>query len=174
MRAWWGRFTETAVASLLAWVRAAWGSGRAVMSVLALDVSEVFDQMLKEQLTWALRQRGLPRAVYNWVFSFMSDRWTTLAFDGQESPAFPVMTGIPQGSPPPSPPSCSSSISQLMQTRPYKDQNKNRSSTCGEIPTSIIIKPCANSGSPDGCKTCGWGPLHYIHSRTRTRKNGQA
>ena len=29
----------------------------------------------------------------------MSDRWTILAFDGQESPAFPVMAGIPQGSP---------------------------------------------------------------------------
>ena len=29
----------------------------------------------------------------------MSDRQTTLAFDGQESPAFSVMTGIPQGSP---------------------------------------------------------------------------
>ena len=29
----------------------------------------------------------------------MSDWWTTLAFDGQESPAFLIMTGIPQGSP---------------------------------------------------------------------------
>ena len=29
----------------------------------------------------------------------MSDWWATLAFDGQESPAFPVMTGIPQDSP---------------------------------------------------------------------------
>ena len=68
-------------------------------SVLALAVSGAFDRVLKECLTWALRQRGLPRAVYNWVFSFMLDQWTTLAFDGQEFPAFPVMTGIPQGSP---------------------------------------------------------------------------
>ena len=28
----------------------------------------------------------------------MSDQWTILTFDGQESPAFPVMTGIPQDS----------------------------------------------------------------------------
>ena len=94
-----GRSTETAVALLLARIRAAWDSGGAVASVLALDVSGAFDRVLKERLTWALRKKGLPRAVCNWVSSFMSDRWTTLAFDGQESPAFPVRTGIPQGSP---------------------------------------------------------------------------
>ena len=68
-----GRSTETAVASLLAQVRAAWDSGGAVASVLALDVSGAFDRVLKERLTWALHQRGFPRAIYNWVFSFMSD-----------------------------------------------------------------------------------------------------
>ena len=94
-----GRSTETAAASLLARVRAAWDSVGAVASVLALDVSRAFDRVLKEQLIWALRQRGLPQAVYNWVFSFMSDQQTTLAFDGQKSPAFSFMTGIPQGSP---------------------------------------------------------------------------
>ena len=52
-----GRSTETAVASLLARVRAAWDSGGAVASVLALDVSGVFDRVLKERLTWVLRQR---------------------------------------------------------------------------------------------------------------------
>ena len=94
-----GRSTETAIASLLARIRAAWDSGGAVVSVLALDVSGAFDRVLKERLTWTLHQRGLPRAIYNWVFSFMSDRQTTLTFDGQESQAFPVKTGIPQGSP---------------------------------------------------------------------------
>ena len=68
-------------------------------SVLALDVSGAFDRVLKERLTWTLHHQGLPRAAYNWVFSFMSDRWTTLDFNGQESQAFPVKTGIPQGSP---------------------------------------------------------------------------
>ena len=68
-------------------------------SVLTLDVSGAFDQMLKEWLTWILHQRGLPQAVYNWTFFFMSDRWTTLAFDRQESSAFQVTTDIPQGSP---------------------------------------------------------------------------
>ena len=99
MGAWQGRSTETAVASLLAQIRAAWDSGGAVASVLALDVSGAFDRVLKERLTWILHHRGLPRAAYNWVFSFMSDRWTTLAFNGQESQALPVKTGIPQGSP---------------------------------------------------------------------------
>ena len=94
-----GRSTETAVALLLGQVRAAWDSGGAVASVLALDASGAFDRVLKERLTWALRQKGLPRAVCNWVFSFMSDRQTTLMFDEQESPASPVATGIPQGSP---------------------------------------------------------------------------
>ena len=55
-----GRSTETAVASLLARVRAAWDSGGAVASVLALDVSGAFDRVLKERLIWALRQRGFP------------------------------------------------------------------------------------------------------------------
>ena len=94
-----GRSTETAIVSLLARVRAAWVSGGAVVPVLALDVSGAFDRVLKERLFWALKQQGLPRAAYNWVFSFMLDRQTTLAFDGRESPAFPVLTGVSQGSP---------------------------------------------------------------------------
>lgn len=58
-----------------------------------------FNQVLKEQLGWVLCKQGLPRAVYNWVLSFMSNQQTTLAFDGKESPVFPVLTGISQGSP---------------------------------------------------------------------------
>ena len=94
-----GRSTETALAMLLARIRATWDAGGAVATVLALDISGAFDRVLKERLTWVLRKRGLPRAAYNWVLSFMSNRQTTLAFDGEESPVFPVLTGIPQGSP---------------------------------------------------------------------------
>ena len=60
MGAWQEPSTETVIVSLLAWIWAAWGSGGAVMSVLALDVSGAFDQMLKKQLVWALKQQGLP------------------------------------------------------------------------------------------------------------------
>ena len=63
-------------------------------TVLALDISGAFDRVLKERLAWVLRKRGLPRAAYNWVLSFMSNWRTTLAFDGKESPVFPVLTGI--------------------------------------------------------------------------------
>lgn len=39
-----------------------------------------------------------PRAACNWVYSFMSDKQTTLAFNGQECQVFQAKTGIPQGS----------------------------------------------------------------------------
>ena len=67
-------------------------------SVLTLDVSEAFDWILKECLIWILHQQRLSQAVYNWVFFFMSDQWTILAFDRQKSLVFSVMTGISQGS----------------------------------------------------------------------------
>lgn len=94
-----GRSTETAVASLLARIRAAWSADGAIASVLALDVSGAFDRVIRDRLVWVMRTKGLPRMACNWVDSFMTDRFTTLSFGGQTSEAFPVRTGIPQGSP---------------------------------------------------------------------------
>ena len=76
-----GPSTEKALAMLLARIR-------------ATCISGAFNRVLKERLTWVLCKQGLPRAVYNWVLSFMSNQQTTLAFDGKESPVFPVLTGI--------------------------------------------------------------------------------
>ena len=75
---------QTAVTSLLIWMRAVWDSERAVTSVLTFDVSETFDWMLKEWLIWVLCWWGLSQTIYNWVF-FMSDQWTILALMDRSS-----------------------------------------------------------------------------------------
>ena len=74
-----------------------WGKGE-VEAVRVLP-SGAFDRVLRDRLVHEMRRRRVPRSIYGWVDSFMSDRRTTLAFDDQESEAFNLPGGIPQGSP---------------------------------------------------------------------------
>ena len=57
-----------------------------------------YDNVIKDRLVAVLRQKGIPRCLVGWVNSFMSERTTTLVFDGKETARKPVTTGIPQGS----------------------------------------------------------------------------
>ena len=93
------RSTDTALALLLGQIRTAWENPGAVATVLSLDVSGAFDRVLRGRLVHEMRRRGVLRSICGWVDSFMLDRRTTLAFDDQESEAFDLPGGIPQGSP---------------------------------------------------------------------------
>jgi Reverse transcriptase (RNA-dependent DNA polymerase)/Endonuclease-reverse transcriptase len=92
------RSTETALDLLLAQIRAVWDAG-GVATVLSMDMSGAFDHVVRNRLVHILRQKGIPDSIVGWVKSFMSDRRTTLVFDGQESAPLDIAAGIPQGSP---------------------------------------------------------------------------
>ena len=46
-----------------------------------------------------MRKKGLPTWVRGITQGFLTDRRTSLLFDGQNGPKIPTETGIPQGSP---------------------------------------------------------------------------
>ena len=84
-----------ALALLLGQIRTAWENPEAVATVLSLDVSGAFDQVLRERLVHKIRRRRVPRSICGWVDSLMSNRRTTLAFNDQELEAFSLPGGIP-------------------------------------------------------------------------------
>ena len=85
-----GRLTDTALELLTAQVKTVWGSGKFVASLLSLDISGAFDTVNSTRLLDILRKKGLP----GWAV-----RWITLVIQGSETEAFPVLAGVPQGSP---------------------------------------------------------------------------
>lgn len=91
--------TDTALVLLLGLIRVAWEEPGAVATVLSLDISGAFDRVIRERLIHVLRSRKTPRSICRWVNSFMLKRWTTLAFDDQETDDFLLPGGVPQGSP---------------------------------------------------------------------------
>ena len=70
-----------------------------VASLLSLDISAAYDRVLPEILKKILERKGIPSWFVNWIFSFTTQRKTSLVFDDSESSFFPVHCGIPQGSP---------------------------------------------------------------------------
>jgi hypothetical protein len=94
-----GRSTETALELPTAKVKTIWGSGQFVASLLSLDISGAFDTVNSTRLLDILRNKGFLGWVVRWVRAFMTDRETTLVIQGVETEAFPVPTGVLQGSP---------------------------------------------------------------------------
>jgi hypothetical protein len=94
-----GRSTETALELLTTQVKTIWGSGQFVASLLSLDISGAFDTVNSTMLLDILRSKGFPGWVVRWVRAFMTGRQTTLVIYGAETKAFPVLTGVLQGSP---------------------------------------------------------------------------
>jgi Reverse transcriptase (RNA-dependent DNA polymerase)/Endonuclease-reverse transcriptase len=92
------RSTETALDLLLSQIRTTWKAG-GVATLLSMDISGAYDNVAKDRLIAALRQKGIPRPILGWVNSFMSDRSTTIVFDGKETDCLQIAAGIPQGSP---------------------------------------------------------------------------
>jgi ribonuclease HI len=70
-----------------------------VTSALFMDVRGAYDNVSRDRLIHTMQGLGLPPQLMAWVRSFLSDRHTALAFDGQREGLRPVRTGIPQGSP---------------------------------------------------------------------------
>ena len=93
------RSTETALDWLLSQVRTVLREEGAVATVLSLDMSGAYDNVVRKRLVHILKARGVPASIVGWVDSFMTGRSTTLSFEGQESDPIGIPAGIPQGSP---------------------------------------------------------------------------
>jgi len=83
---------------LTALVHTAWDNKK-IATMLSLDLSGAFDRVVPERLQHVLRMRRIPEWFTRWIDNFMSERTTTLIVDGVESPSFPIIRGVPQGSP---------------------------------------------------------------------------
>ena len=92
------RSTESALFLLTSQVEKAWKEGL-VASLLSLDISGAYDRVLPLGLQHILKKKGVPTWLTSWIFSFCSDRTTSLVFDDLESPSFHIPCGVPQGSP---------------------------------------------------------------------------
>ena len=96
------RSTLTAIELLDETIRTAWkyrASRSNIVSMLSLDISGAFPNTSHPRLLYILRQKGYPEWTIQILEGFLSDRTTTLIFGGYESKEFPILTGMPQGSP---------------------------------------------------------------------------
>lgn len=84
--------------ALLCDVREAQDKGQ-VAGMVTVDVKGAFDGVLRNRLCRRLREQGWPINVVSWVQSFFRDRSARIRLDGHTSTAFPVVCGLPQGSP---------------------------------------------------------------------------
>lgn len=70
-----------------------------VAGMVTIDVQGAFDSVLSGRLALRLRQQGWPNQLVHWVLSFLSGRTTQITLDGYTSEVFPLLCGLPQGSP---------------------------------------------------------------------------
>ncbi len=92
------RSTEHAIHHILETINEAWDEGK-VASLLLLDVSGAYDNVSHQRLLHNLKKRRLDTLMVELIRSFLTNRTTTLSFDGYESAPYATNTGIPQGSP---------------------------------------------------------------------------
>ncbi|KAM4067386.1 reverse transcriptase (RNA-dependent DNA polymerase) [Hirsutella rhossiliensis] len=92
------RSTELAVHIVAEMARTAWDR-RGVASLLQLDLKGAFDRVDHTCLLQALKGRGIPKWLLDWIRSFVSNRKARLLFDGDASAPLSIHAGVPQGSP---------------------------------------------------------------------------
>ncbi|KAF4964395.1 hypothetical protein FSARC_7660 [Fusarium sarcochroum] len=68
-------------------------------TMMGLDMAGAFDSIQREKLLQVLADKGLPEWFIRLMWSFLSQRGTSLRLPCSESPSFGVEIGIPQGSP---------------------------------------------------------------------------
>lgn len=79
-------------------IQQAWKQKR-VAGMVTLDVKGAFDSILGGRLLVRLREQGWPEELVRWTRSFCSDRAARIRLDGETSDSFPILCGLPQGSP---------------------------------------------------------------------------
>lgn len=64
-----------------------------------MHVKGALDNVSLLRLNITPMEQGLPIPLLNWVQSFLTEHYTSSAFDGLSQEMLPVDTGIPRGSP---------------------------------------------------------------------------
>lgn len=68
-------------------------------SILAIDIKGAFDNVHRDTLLDTMKNMNLPSASRNWVYHFLTKRYSAITVDGKVSKMKKNSTGIPQGSP---------------------------------------------------------------------------
>ena len=63
-----------------------------------LDVSKAFDKVWHEGLTFKIKQMGITGCLFEWLKSYISERYQKVVLNGMESHLCFLETGVPQGS----------------------------------------------------------------------------
>ena len=66
--------------------------------LIFVNLAKAFDQVLKEVIHFALRQKGVPEYLVNGVMSLYKGCKTAVSVDGELSSSFSVKVGVHQGS----------------------------------------------------------------------------
>lgn len=95
---WKARSAEMAARLLVDAIRKSWSIG-GTASLLQPDLQGAFDTVHHDWLVYILHSLRLPEWLCKWVTSYVTERTTTLTFDGKDAIERPVTAGAPQGSP---------------------------------------------------------------------------
>ena len=68
------------------------------MPFIFVDLEKAFDWIPREVIRFALRQKGVPEYLVNWVMSLYKGCKTAVSVDGELSSSFSVKVGVHQGS----------------------------------------------------------------------------
>ena len=89
-----GRSTEDAMMVLSERIYKAWKEGK-IFTVVFLDVAGAFNNVHHGRLLHNLRTRRIPITITRWIQSFLTNRTTSLQFNGSTSHEIAVLAGIP-------------------------------------------------------------------------------
>ena len=93
-----GRTTEDAMLLLVENIHKAWKEGK-IYSAVFMDVAGAFNNVHHERLIHNMRVRRIPLKIARWVQSFLSNRTTSMKYNGITTDSFSTPAGVPQGSP---------------------------------------------------------------------------
>ncbi|KAI0997711.1 hypothetical protein K3495_g10478 [Podosphaera aphanis] len=93
------RSTISAVELLTEQIHTIWGKDKKkVASLLSLDISGAFDNVSHKRLIHNLRDKGIPKWIYDFVKLFLEERTKSIVLGSFKGKQIPTSTGVPQGS----------------------------------------------------------------------------
>jgi hypothetical protein len=94
MRAHTEHFTETALDLLTEQIHTVWNSGKFVITLLSLNISEAFDTVLTVQLLNILRKKEISEWTVRWIKTFLTNCTTSLMIQEQKTASFRINNEI--------------------------------------------------------------------------------
>lgn len=143
--------------ALICDVKSALGSGK-IAGIVTVDVKGAFDGVLCNRLLYRLRTQGWPEIMISWVHSFFQDRTAKIQFDQTTSSPFPILCGLPQGSP-------VSPILFLLYVEPFLRLSRGRFGYADDgclLATARTLEECGQKLRDKLNQTLQWGQENGI------------